>query len=80
MALQHVSVGTKVEITQANVDTMQSSYRSCVNPQYPRFAGKMVAGMTGEVVHTFEPTYDATVKLSDGTAYHMKGGWFTPVV
>lgn len=80
MNLQRVSVGTKVEITEANVKAMQSSYRSCVTPQYPRFANKMTAGMTGEVMHTFEPTYEVTVKLSDNTMYHMKSNWFTPIV
>ena len=76
------NVGDKVVITEACLERMRSSNRSCVHPGYPSDSFlKQVAeyvGCPGEVTHTFPPGYEVTARFyREGTnwAFHMKDNW-----
>jgi hypothetical protein len=75
----HREVGDRVVLTQTNIDTMHSSNRSCVTPNYPSdsFLKKLSVGMKGEVTHTFKPGYELSVRFDNGESFHMKDNWVT---
>lgn len=76
------SVGDKVVITEACIERMRDSNRSCAHPQYPTnsFIHKAMdcKGIVGEVTHTFPPGYEVSVQFPVGESaqgFHMKDNW-----
>jgi len=79
-------VGDRVVITDACIERMKSSNRSCVTADYPTqsFINKAMdcKGIVGEVTHTFPPGYEVTVQFPVGEgarAFHMKDNWIEAV-
>lgn len=83
------SIGDAVVITEANLQTMQDSSRSCVTPNYPSASYQASAGrlrgQVGRVAHVFPPGYDISVQFTDTwdtgavpISLHMPSHWVTP--
>lgn len=80
------NVGDKVVITDACIERMKNSNRSCVTAGYPTdsFINKAMdcKGIVGEVTHTFPPGYEVTAQFPVGEgaqAFHMKDNWIEPL-
>lgn len=76
------NVGDRVVITDACIERMKNSHRSCVTAGYPThsFINKAMdcKGIVGEVTHIFPPGYDVAAQFSRGEgaqAFHMKNNW-----
>lgn len=84
MPVRH-NVGDKVVITEACIERMWNSNRSCVTPGYPTrdFIEKAerLIGEVGEVTHTFPPGYEVTARFGEFCflSFHMKDNWIEAV-
>lgn len=82
MMPKRYNVGDLVVITDACIQRMKNSNRSCVTPQYPSnsFINEAMdcKGIVGKVTHTFPPGYEVSVRFPVGEgmqSFHMKDSW-----
>ncbi len=72
------NVGDKVVITEACMERMRSSNRSCVTAGYPSDSylsdAAACAGVVGEVTHVFPPGYEVSARFGEHR-FHMKDYW-----